>query len=214
MESERDPVQGETPEERARSAREHAHDQRSEAPSSQAEVGAELNEYQANVSERAADAQEAAAGAGGAARAPDPNELPEGTAQENPRRERASMDYDLEPAEDPLLRREESAAAAEAGAIGGPAPDYEGDEEARPLEEGGGGVAEGFEESERELVESAQHGDPRFSPEANTPEPEIESDRASAEYAEPDEVDPTEVVADPREPEDDPGAGPGLAHDR
>jgi hypothetical protein len=146
--------------------------------------------------------------------APDPEELPEGTAPEAPGRERTSMDYELDPPEDPLLRREESAAAAEAGAIGGPAPDYAGDEENRPLEEGGEGVAEGFEESERELIESAAHGDPRFSPDANAPEPEEESDRASAEYGEPDEVDPTEVVADPREGEDDPGAGPGLAPDR
>src|ERR687883_184324 len=40
---------------------------------------------------------------------------------------------------------------------------------------------------------------------------EEESDRSDAVYAEPDEVDPTEVVRDPREGRDDPGAGPGLA---
>jgi hypothetical protein len=205
MESERDPVQGETPEERARSAREHAQGHRSEAPSSQAEIGAELNEYQADVSERAADAQEDARGG---------EEVPEGTARENPARERTSLDHDLDPPEDPLLRREESAAAAEAGAIGGPAPDYEVDEEHRPLEEGGEGVAEGFEESERELIETGSHGDPRFSPDANAPEAEVESDLSTAAYGEPDEVDPTELVVDPEEGEDDPGAGPGLAHDR
>jgi hypothetical protein len=200
MESERDPVQGESPEERAQSAREHAEGHRSEAPSSQAEIGAELNEYQADVSERAADAQEAA--------------VPEGSAQEHRRGHRTTMDDELDAPEDPLLRREESAAAAQARAIGGPAPDYEVDEEHRPLEEGGEGVAEGFEESERELIETGSHGDPRFSPDANAPEPEVESDLSTAAYGEPDEVDPTEVVADPSEGDDDPGAGPGVAHDR
>jgi hypothetical protein len=39
-------------------------------------------------------------------------------------RERTSMDRDLESAEDPLLRREENAAAHEAGAIGGKTPEY------------------------------------------------------------------------------------------
>jgi hypothetical protein len=200
MESERDPVQGETPEERAQAAREHAEGHRSEAPSSQAEVGAELNEYQADVSERAADAQEAAASEEGA--------------QEHRRGHRTTMDDELDPPEDPLLRREETAAAAQARAIGGPAPDYEVDEERRPLQEGGEGEAEGFEDSERELIETGSHGNPRFAPDANAPEPEVESDLSSAAYGEPDEVDPTEVVADPSQGEDDPGAGPGLAHDR
>jgi len=145
---------------------------------------------------------------------PDPEELPEGTAVENPERERTSMDYDLEPSEDALERQAESAAAAQAGAIGGPAPDYAGDEENRPLEEGGQGVAEGFEESERELIESASHGDARFSSDANPAAPEIESDRSTAVYGEADEIDPTEVVADPDEDGEDPGAGPGLAADR
>ena len=121
------------------------------------------------------------------------------------------MDENETPADDPLVRREEEAARAEAARVGGPGPDYAGDEEARPLEESGQGVAEGFEESERELIEAAQHGDPRFEPDVNTPEAEEESDRTGAVYGEPDEIDPTEVVRDPREDEDDPGAGPGLA---
>jgi hypothetical protein len=143
---------------------------------------------------------------------PNREDLPEGTAQENPDRERSSMDYELGQSEDPLERRAEEEAAAEAAAIGGPGPDYEGDEEERALEEGGEGVAEGFEESERELIESAEHGDTGFVP--DPAEPEIESDLSTAEYGEPDELDPTEVVSDPREDEDDPGAGPGLAADR
>ena len=44
--------------------------------------------------------------------------------------------------DDALLRKEEDAAAAEAGHIGGPAPEYEGGEEERPLEEGGEGEAD------------------------------------------------------------------------
>jgi hypothetical protein len=200
MESERDPVQGETPEGRAQSAREHAEGHRSEAPSSQAEIGEELNEYQADVSERAADAQEAAAS--------------EEDPPEHRRGHRTTMDDELDLPEDPLLRREESAAAAQARAIGGPAPDYEVDEEHRALEEGGEGEAEGFEESERELIEGGSHGDARFAPDANAPEPEVESDLSTAAYGEPDEVDPTEVVAEPSEGDDDPGAGPGLAPDR
>jgi hypothetical protein len=57
------------------------------------------------------------------------------------------------------------------------------------VEEAGGGEAEGFEQSERELVEEASHGEHRWDPEADAFPPEEESDRASAEYAEPDEVD-------------------------
>ena len=121
-------------------------------------------------------------------RVPDPLDLPEGDARENPDRERTSMDYELEPSEDPLERRAENEAAAEAAAIGGPAPEYAGPEEDRALEESGEGVAEGFEESERELIESAEHGDSGFVPEPA--EPEVESDLSTAEYGEADEEEP------------------------
>ena len=53
-------------------------------------------------------------------------------------------------------REQEEAAAAEAGNIGGPAPETEGDEADRPVEEAGGGVSEGFEQAERELAEQAR----------------------------------------------------------
>jgi hypothetical protein len=129
-------------------------------------------------------------------------------------RERTSMDHDLDTPDDDLLREEESAAASEAGSIGGRRPDYEGDEAHRPLEEGGEGEAEGFELAEQDLEETASHGDAGYSPEADEFTPEEESDRADVVFGEPDEVDPTEVVRDPREGEDDPGAGPGLAPDR
>ena len=115
--------------------------------------------------------------------------------------------------DDPLVRRQERAAAAESGQIGGPAPETEGDEASRPLEEAGEGVAEGFEQSERELVEQASHGEDRWDPESDATEAEAERDPA-ASYGEPDEVDPTEVVRDPKEGADDPGRGPGLAPDR
>jgi len=129
-------------------------------------------------------------------------------------RERSSMDQSPPPAEDPLLQEEESAAAAEAGRIGGPAPEPEGDEASRPLEEAGQGEAEGFEQAERELEDEASHGESRWDPEADEFSPEAESDRSGAAYAEPDEVDPTEVVSDPEEGPDDPGEGPGIAADR
>jgi hypothetical protein len=111
-------------------------------------------------------------------------------------------------------RREEEEAAAEARAIGGPAPEYEGDEEVRAVEEGGGGVAEGFEEAERDLVEAAGHGEHRHNPSEDEFPPEARSDEATAVYGEPDEVDPTEVVSDPEAGAEDPGEGPGLAADR
>jgi hypothetical protein len=86
-------------------------------------------------------------------------------------------------------QEQERAAAEEAGNIGGPAPDPEGDEAARPVEEAGGGEAEGFEQSERDLVEQASHGDGRGDPEVDAFPPEAESDEATPEYAEADQVD-------------------------
>jgi hypothetical protein len=118
--------------------------------------------------------------------------------------------------DDPLADEEAAAAAAEAAAIGGARPDYNvdddrrDDESQRPLEEAGQGEAEGFELAEHDLVEEASHGEEGRSPEADAFEPEVESDESGAVYGEPDEVDPTEVVRDPREAEDDPGAGPGV----
>jgi hypothetical protein len=92
--------------------------------------------------------------------------------------------------EDPAVRREEAAAGAEAGDIGGPAPDVEGDEASRPVEEAGGGEAEGFEQSERELEEQATHGEGGGEPGDDAFAPEAESDRSSAEYGDPDDLDP------------------------
>jgi hypothetical protein len=125
---------------------------------------------------------------------------------------------DERPEDDPLVSDEERAAAAEAAGIGGRRPDYDidddSDESTRPLEEAGEGESEGFELAEHDLIEEASHGEEGRSPELDAFEPEVESDEADSVYGEPDEVDPTEVVRDPREGEDDPGAGPGVAADR
>lgn len=56
-----------------------------------------------------------------------------------------------------LVQHEEEAAASEAGAIGGRAPD-EADPERRPVDDAGGGEAEGFEDAEAALIDHAEHG--------------------------------------------------------
>ena len=80
--------------------------------------------------------------------------------------------------QDPTVDAESDAAAAEAGAVGGPGADEDLDPAERAAAEHGGGESEGFEESERELVEHASHGDPAPDPttlaseEEAHPEPE------------------------------------------
>lgn len=60
----------------------------------------------------------------------------------------------------PRYEQEETvAAAAEAARIGGITGEEEFDPAQLPVTEAGGGVAEGFEESERALIEHASHGD-------------------------------------------------------
>lgn len=111
--------------------------------------------------------------------------------------------------------------------------------------EGGGGVAEGFEIAEGQLIDNAENApNADRTPDAFDPEDpgtDVDEDavddvartledhdpgetaaaprdqealRATAVYSEPDQVDVTEVVRDPNEPEDDPGQGPGVAFDR
>jgi hypothetical protein len=85
-------------------------------------------------------------------------------------RERTSMDVNEGTPDDPLLRREEAAAAREAGGIGGSRPDYEDEEDLqaseaeRPLAEAGEGVEEGFEIAEDDLEEAASHEENRYDP--------------------------------------------------
>jgi hypothetical protein len=115
-----------------------------------------------------------------------------------------------------IVRRETEAARAEARAIGGEGTDPEGEQDPAdlPLVEAGEGEAEGFDLAEHDLIENASHGDGHADPLEDAITPEVESDRATTRYGEPDEVDPTEVVIDPDVGPDDPGAGPGIAADR
>ena len=123
--------------------------------------------------------------------------------------------------DDPLVREEEDAAAAEAGSIGGRAPEYEDeegdvvDDETRPLIEGGEGVEEGFETAENDLRESASHGENRYDPELRDFGDEESAGEGDAISGEPDQIDVTETVRDPEAgPGEDPGEGPGISHDR
>ncbi len=60
----------------------------------------------------------------------------------------------------PRYEQEEAdAAAAEAAGIGGVTGEEDLDPAQLPVTEAGGGVSEGFEESERALIEHASHGD-------------------------------------------------------
>jgi hypothetical protein len=114
--------------------------------------------------------------------------------------------------DDDLVAEEEARAAEEAAGIGGTAGDEDLDPAERPVREAGGGEAEGFEQAEDQLVEQAEHGDGGYAGvEAFEDDP---GDRSGAVYAEPDEIDSTEVVRDPNEGPEDPGAGPGLAPSR
>jgi hypothetical protein len=129
-------------------------------------------------------------------REPDPESLPAG--------DRA----------DPRVAQEESAAGAEAAAIGGPAIHDAGDPAMDPLYQAGEGDQEGFEAAERDLIENATHGDGHGNPLRDALAPEAESDRSSAEYGDPDNLPSSEVVDDPETGPDDPGEGPGLSQER
>jgi len=131
------------------------------------------------------------------------------------------MTTNEETPEDPLVRQEEDAAAAEAGSIGGRAPEYHDedgddvDEATRPLIESGEGVGEGFETAESDLREAASHGENRYDPEFHDFGDEESAGEGDAVSGEPDEVDVTETVRDPEAgPGEDPGEGPGISHDR
>jgi len=62
-------------------------------------------------------------------------------------------------ADQPYEQQETEQAAREAAEIGGRGGTDERDPAMRPVEEAGGGEAEGFEESERALIEHASHSD-------------------------------------------------------
>ena len=89
---------------------------------------------------------------------------------------------------DVRVEREAEAAAQEAGAIGGRAPAGE-DPERRPVDEAGGGQAEGFEQAEEDLRENAEHGGSGSGdPLRDAFTPESESDLAGGEYGEADDA--------------------------
>lgn len=93
---------------------------------------------------------------------------------------------------DERVAREEAEAAREAGAIGGDRGLEPGDPAARPVEEAGGGEAEGFEQAEDQLREHAEHGRDFRRPTGGPLGDEEESDRSSAAYGDPDRLDPGE----------------------
>lgn len=74
-------------------------------------------------------------------------------------------------------------------------------EEQRPVEEAGGGVAEGFEQAEAELEEHASHGDQHNT----TPivaDARDEDEESDAVYGEPDGESPATADRREREPGD------------
>jgi hypothetical protein len=67
---------------------------------------------------------------------------------------------------------EADAAAVEAGRVGGDAPIESDDPSQQPLIESGEGESEGFELSEKRLVDIASHGDQHRFPDRDAPPPE------------------------------------------
>ena len=103
------------------------------------------------------------------------------------------------------VEEEEEAAAREAASIGGEAGDEDLDPADRPVIEGGGGVAEGFEQAEDDLIEHASHGDEARDPGSDAFAPESED--ASATYGDPDRISST-GVREQEEPEEERRARP------
>jgi len=72
-------------------------------------------------------------------------------------------------------------------------PDEKNDPAMKPVEEAGGGVSEGFEQAEEELIENASHGDGAGNPETDAIDNEdAEAERSTAEYGEADEAQPAD----------------------
>jgi hypothetical protein len=107
------------------------------------------------------------------------------------------------PRDDEIVEREEARAADEAGAIGGRRDD-EADPATQPVEEAGGGVAEGFELSEEELREQAEHGE-GHNPLAEAGE--LEDEDAQTEYSEPDRLGSASRTEEEGESEADDAGG-------
>ena len=72
-------------------------------------------------------------------------------------------------------------------------PDEKNDPAMQPVEEAGGGVAEGFEQAEEDLIENATHGDGAGDPETDAIDNEsAEAERSTAEYGEADDAQPSD----------------------
>lgn len=97
--------------------------------------------------------------------------------------------------EDDVVRKQEEAAAAEAGRIGGRSGMEGMDEAERASAEHGGGQAEGFEQTEELLEGQAGHGDTSVDPLAGAEEP-AEEEQDPATYGEADELESTETDED------------------
>ena len=66
-------------------------------------------------------------------------------------------------------------------------PDEKKDPAMEPVEEAGGGVSEGFEQAEEDLIENASHGNGAGNPEVDRIDEDAEAERSTAEYGEADE---------------------------
>jgi hypothetical protein len=116
---------------------------------------------------------------------------------ENPADEELTeVDLDAEVGKDPNVDREADAAAKEAGQIGGRSGLEHLPESERAPAEAGGGVSEGFEQSEELLREQAQHGDSFADPVADRPKAEGAAGRDHGEYGEGDAEKSSEDDAD------------------
>jgi hypothetical protein len=99
-------------------------------------------------------------------------------------------------------REEADAAAAEAASIGGhpssePSPIAGAPDEAqRPLEEAGQGEAEGFEQTEAELIEQASHGDQHAARQVIEDAPDESDDALAQEGGEADHERSSERAED------------------
>jgi hypothetical protein len=102
------------------------------------------------------------------------------------------------PEDEARIAEEEEQAAQEAARIGGDVPPATDDPARNPLVEAGEGEAEGFELAEKELEESASHGDSRGFPQEDLPDAEEPTD---VEYGEPDEAIPSDGSQLPSEGE-------------
>ncbi|HEV7482535.1 MAG TPA: hypothetical protein VGO13_05500 [Solirubrobacterales bacterium] len=92
-------------------------------------------------------------------------------------------------AEKRRVDEEAEAAAEEAGHVGGVAPIESDDPAQQPLIESGEGEAEGFELSEKRLVDIASHGDEHRFPDRDAPPAE---DQEGAERGEADQTIPAD----------------------